>query len=191
MHDPQILAYLNRDPLKHIVQLKMLSAYPGDIKSFYITSGTSAGVLLLLPTKVSPFDAVAYPATEYVVLMAADTPAVTGLALEQIPVNRKLVFKLINRRDRAVIEQQYPLEHKATYISYTYDDNLQFIHSNDIVISDTLDTRLLPLFAENGYLRDELEPYFNSGKAMAFSKATATDRYGPVLFIGTMLISGR
>ena len=119
MHDPQILAYLNRDPLKHIVQLKMLSAYPGDIKSFYITSGTSAGVLLLLPTKVSPFDAVAYPATEYVVLMAADTPAVTGLALEQIPVNRKLVFKLINRCDKTVIEQQYPLEHKATYISYT------------------------------------------------------------------------
>ena len=176
-HNPQVLAYLNRDPLKHIVQLKMLSAYPGDIESFYLTSGSAAGVLLLLPTRVSAFDAATYPSTEYVVMIAADTPEVTGRALTQIPGNCGLIFKLINPRDRAVIERDYSLDHVASYFSYTCSDDLQFIHSSDIVVSDTLAMSLLPMFAENGYLRDELEYYFNSGSALTFSIAESD---GPV-----------
>ena len=78
--DRRVDEILRRDVLRYIVHLKMLRAYPGAIRCTYTEDGASVGVLLLLETDASPFDAKTYASTRYVVLPAA-TDGSTGVTV--------------------------------------------------------------------------------------------------------------
>lgn len=191
----EILAYLTQNTLKHIVHLKMLSVYPQHIESHYFTDGSAAGLLLLLPTSVTTYDAVTYPETQYVVLIAADTPSVTEQMLDYIPTTCNLVFKFIDSQDRAVIEKRYPLRRVTSFLSYTCSAQARFSHSKEVIISEQVDERLLPLYRQSGRKAEEIEGYFKSAQAISFavyehkkpvSVCLAYQNYGKIWEIGML-----
>lgn len=168
-HQTELLAFLNRDQFKHIVHLKMLLAYGTQIESHYITHRGSAGVLLLLPTAVSSYDKVTYPQTKYVVLMSADDPSVTQQMLDYVPTDCDLLFKFIAPQDRAVVETRFPLQRVTSFLSYTCPPTTPFNHAAEVIVSERINERLYPLYAQNGYMPDELQRHFSTGKALSFA----------------------
>jgi RimJ/RimL family protein N-acetyltransferase len=194
-HKPEILAYLSQNTLKHIVHLKMLSAYSQDIESHYFTDGSATGVLFLLPTIVTTYDALTYPETQYVVLIAADAPSITGQMLDYIPTTCNLIFKFIDPQDRAVIEDRYPLKRVTSFLSYTGSGQARFCHSKQVLISEQVDEKLLPIYRQSGYKAEAIKGYVKSGRAISFalyenkkpvSVCLAYQNYGQIWEIGML-----
>lgn len=164
-----IITFLNRDVLRNIVLLKMLHAYSKAIQSIYVENDSGAGVLLLLPTRVSAFDTQTYPSSEYVVFLSTTGPAVTQALLPHIPTRRNLVFKFLDPADRVVVERRFSLERKTAYLSFTSTPERQFCASNEVVISNQVDERCLDLFAKQGHEHETVRRYFASAWALAFA----------------------
>lgn len=161
------LAFLQRDTLRHIVHLKMLQAYPDAIRCFYHEQGTSVGILMLLETQASPFDARTYPSTRYVVLPTATDAESARALLAHVPADCDLVFKLIDEQTRDVAAERFPFDRQTAYVSYT-SGGRQFSRAPQVQVSDQLDEQCLALYAANGYSREEMEAYLARG---AFSLA--------------------
>jgi hypothetical protein len=160
--EQKVLAYLQRDVLRHIVHLKMLRACPDAIRCCYHGEGASAGVLMLLETQASPFDARTYPSTRYVVLPAATDVGSARALLAHVPADGDLVFKLIDGRTRDVVAERFALLRQTAYVSYT-SGGRRFSRAPQVRVSDQLDERCLSLYAANGYSRDEMEAYLRQG----------------------------
>lgn len=169
----KIWAYLNRDLLKHIVHLKMLTAHPEAIQPFYITDQItdqgSEGVLLLLEAQAFPYDARTYPSATYIVLATGDTPEIYQKMCELIPKDVGLVFKLVDDYAKDVFCQPFSLTWITAFLSFTAAENACFTLDEQVTISDQLDHRLLPLYAQNGYEADEVAGYFNQGQAISYA----------------------
>ena len=73
-HPPELIAYLQRDLLQHIVHLKVLATYGRHVQATMVQHGEDAGVLLVLPTSVTTYESVAYPLTKYVVYVGIRSP---------------------------------------------------------------------------------------------------------------------
>ncbi len=194
-HQAEILAYLNRNTLQHIVHLKMLAAYAPQIEAHYFAGGSARGVLLLLPTAASAYDAAAYPKTQYVVLIAADTPAITAQMPAYIPTTGNLIFKFTAAQDRAVLEKSRPLRRVTSFLSYTCAGPARFCQSKQVVISHQLEEKLLPLYQQSGYEAAEIAGYFKTGPAFSLavyeqhqpvSVGLAYQNYGRVWEIGLL-----
>jgi predicted GNAT family acetyltransferase len=165
--DQKVWAYLQRDVLRHIVHLKMLQAYPDAIRCCYHEQGASAGILMLLETQASPFDARTYPSTRYVALPTATDAESARALLAHVPADCDLVFKLIEEHTRGVVAERFPLERQTAYVSYT-SGGRRFSRAPQVRVSDQLDERCLAMYAANGYSTDEMEANFDRG---AFSLA--------------------
>ena len=168
-HQPEVTAYLLRDALKHIVHLKALSAYSQHIRSHYFSHGSSAGVLFLYPTRVTTYESVKYPETQYVVLISSDSPSITEQMLDHIPEDCNFLLKLMNPEDKAIVERKFPLKRVTSFLSYTHSPAVNFPGSERVTVSRELDEKLLPFYRANGYERDEVEGYFKSGSAISFA----------------------
>jgi GNAT superfamily N-acetyltransferase len=147
----QAITFLSRAPLRNIVLLKMLHAYPEAIRCYFAAEGSEAGVLLLLPTQASSFDRQAYPATEYVVLLTATGPEVGQRLLPHLPVGCNLVFKFMDRADRAVVETRFSLRRVTAFLSYTSRPASRFSPWPEVDISDRPEAACLALFETQGY----------------------------------------
>ncbi len=162
-HNPDIAAYLKRDTLKNIVHLKALAAYAHDVQAYHFANGLAAGVMFVLPTKVMAYEAVKYPATQYVILISTDDPDITEQMLPHIPPNCNLLFKFTNQHDRSVIGRNFPLQRVTSFISYTCPDQASFPASREVSVSAQPDEALLSMYRQNGYEREEVMGYFKCG----------------------------
>lgn len=162
------LTFLNRDPLKNIVPLKMLHAYGNTIRCYY-TDRPTAGVLLLLPTQASPFDRQTYPSSRFIVLLSTTDIAVTEALLPHVPKDCRLVFKLMDTHDRAAVEEQFHLRRITAYLSYTCPPTRQFARSPLVRLANTVDTKCQELYTTWGYSLEEVQPYFASEQALSFA----------------------
>jgi GNAT superfamily N-acetyltransferase len=165
----QALAFLRRDVLRNIVPLKMLTAYPDAIQAYYHGDAAAAGVLLLLPTRVSPFDRQTYPSTDYVAMLSASHPTIVRSLLAHIPNGCALVFKLIDSCVWEAIAQHFCLTRATAYISYTCAGGSRFTPSDEVAVSERVDERCFDLYAAQGYTRDEVRHFFSSGAALSFA----------------------
>jgi GNAT superfamily N-acetyltransferase len=163
----QATAFLRRDLLRNIVPLKLLHGHPQAIGCFYAEEQGSAGALLLLPTHVSPFDRATYPATDYVVLLAADGPAAGRALLDHIPADQRLVFKLPGDAERALVAQRFALRRTTAYISYSWVEGRQLSHWDDVAVAEQLDQRCLDLYEQQGHSRDSVQSIFAAGQALS------------------------
>lgn len=163
----QALAYLQTNLLRNIVALKMLKAFGSVIKSYYTEQGSSQGALLLLPTQAFSYDAQTYPDSDFVVLLSASDRAACERLLPQIPRDRKLVFKLIDRQDHAILAQQLPLQRTRAFFSYTSRPGSQFMPAAEVVVSAEVDERCYALYAQQNYSRAEIDGYFAQGDALS------------------------
>jgi GNAT superfamily N-acetyltransferase len=163
----EVVAYLKTDPFKYIVHLKMIDAYREHIIWHADQVGDQIGVMLLLPTKVSPFDAKTYPTSDWVVLLAASNPAVADQLVQHLPCQSNLIFKLVDDLSKAAVFRLFPAKRITAFISYTTHGDV-FLADPDVVVSTELDERLLPCYQANGYTLPELLHFFRQG-ALSFS----------------------
>jgi GNAT superfamily N-acetyltransferase len=159
--------YLKRDPLKHIIHLKTLNTYPHDVETFYAACGEAQGVLLLLPTVISPYDLQTYPASHYLVLPAADDLAVSRQLLDHVPSHVPLVFKFIDTVIESAARERFNLERVGAFHSYTSVPGATYQAGEDVVVSPRLDTRLLPLYSYNGYDPVFVQSHFAARRAFS------------------------
>jgi RimJ/RimL family protein N-acetyltransferase len=160
-----VLEVLRRDPLKNVVLLKLLNAAPGNSIVHQFVRGNDAATLLLVDHRVSRFDREAYPAARASVIISSDRPELTREVLTFAPRGQPLIFKLANEADRLVVAEEFSLERRTAYFSYT---------STGIVVNDPrVKVRLsaaeapLHLFAAQGHSARWLAPLMRSGRAFA------------------------
>ena len=156
------MAFLKTDALKYIVHLKMVEAYAEHIVCHYEQDGKQKGVLLLLPTRVNPFDTKTYPGSEFVVLLAATDQAILQRIIQSIPMRTNLVFKLVDDLTKRIVLQHFPSQRVTAFVSYTTQEAR--FHSHPAVMTcPALDERILPFYQANGYTLQEMQTYFQQG----------------------------
>lgn len=163
------IAFLNQNPLKNIVLLKMLQAYGSVSQCHYVEQATTAGVLLLLPTQAFAFDRYTYPSTEYVVLLSTTGAAATEQLLPFIPTTCNLVFKLIDQHDQQVLDQTFKLSRVTAYLSYTAPANGEFPIADDVHVSTSLDAACLAIYVAQGHAAADVQQFFATQQAIAFT----------------------
>ena len=73
----EIVAALERDPLRNIVLLKHLEAFPDSTRLFRESGPRGAATMVLLDTEASPFDRQTYPETAFAALISSDCPSIS------------------------------------------------------------------------------------------------------------------
>lgn len=168
-----IIAFLQRNALRNIVPLKMLTAHPDVIETHYHEDGAEAAALLLFPTSAFAYDRATYGALDLVVILVATTPAAAAALLPFIPQRKKLIFKLMDGAIRDLLAESFALQRVTAFLSFTATALDAFAPHPAIVVADQVDERLYPLFAQQGYSVDELQRYFAGGQARTFARYEA------------------
>ncbi|CQR56076.1 GNAT family N-acetyltransferase [Paenibacillus riograndensis] len=158
-----IMEKLRRNPLKNITLLKMLTAYHQVMDSYLIQQKDNWGILLLLPADAFGYDLRTYPDADTIVLMDYNSLEVLPALIERLPKNTRLVFKLQEEPSILGLSELYPLHKVRRFYSYSAKPGMIFTSDGDTVLSEQLDERLLPLWAANGYSREEIMHYFEAG----------------------------
>lgn len=167
-NDTHILNYLNQNPFRHIVLLKMRQAYPHAITQHWLDDAKGQGVLMLLESRASSYDAKTYPHTRYVVLMSSSNDWAAQTLVGLVPRHESLVFKLNSERDYAAVAAHFSLKRTTSVTSFTQigpAPTHPIKHADSLRLSQTLDEACLPLFAQQGYDADEMRGYFSQGNA--------------------------
>lgn len=165
----QLLTFLRSDRLRNIVPLKMLAAHRAAIQSYFQCEGNAAGALLLFPTSTFAYDQQTYSDRDLVVLIVADTAAVVAALLAQLPSNQKFVFKLSSEQVRECVAQHFPLSRARAFISYTAAPGATHLYHSEVIMTDRVDERLYPLYADHGHTPTMIDEYFADGEAHAFT----------------------
>lgn len=165
----EAIAFLKRDPLRNIVPLKMLTAYPSAIETHYHAAGDEAAALLLFPTNAFAYDRATYADLDLVVILAATTRRAAAALLPRIPTHKKLIFKLMDEEVRQFLAEALPLQRVTAFLSYTANDRQRFGAHPDVMVADQVEDRLYPLFANQGHDAAELNRYFAGGQARTFT----------------------
>lgn len=163
------IAFLKCDPLRNIVPLKMLTAYPTAIETHYYEAGSAAAALLLFPTSAFAYDRATYPDLDLVVLLAATTLDAAATLLPLIPSQQNLIFKLMDAGVYNLLAEHFALQRVTAFLSYTATQSDAFMPNADVAVADQVDERLVPYFAEQGHDQAELSRYFAGGQARAFT----------------------
>ena len=189
----QIFDYLNQDPLRNIVLLKMLATEERGVEMNYFENGRSAGVLMVLPSDHFTYDAQTYPDVDYIVIISADAPDVIAEMLPYIPRDKDIIFKLFTDDAFDVLSQHLELDRQRGFISFSCAADAHFEKRPDVTLFNELDERLLPYFVENGYTEAEVTQWFAEQKAIGFailqgeqakSVGMAYQNYGNIWEIG-------
>lgn len=165
----EAIAFLKRNPLRNIVPLKMLTAYPAVIETRYQATGNEAAALLLFPTTAFAYDRATYPDLDLVVILAATTAEAAATLLPSIPAHKRLIFKLMDSTVRDLLAAHFALQRVTAFLSYTASAIDQFAPHPAVVTTNQVDDRLYPHFAAQGHDADELNRYFADGQARAFT----------------------
>lgn len=170
-----VIAFLQRDALRNIVPLKMLTAHPDVIETHYHEAGPDAAALLLFPTNAFAYDRATYGDLDLVVILVATTPAAAKALAPLIPRHKTLICKLMDSATRELLAESFALQRVTAFLSFTATALDRFPPHPAVVVADQVDERLYPLFAQQGYSVDELERYFAGGQARTFACYEAGD----------------
>lgn len=165
----KVIAFLKQDPLRNIVPLKMLTAYPTAIETHYHAAGDGAAALLLFPTSAFAYDRATYADLDLVVILAATTTEAANGLLPQIPMQKRLIFKLMASDVRDLLAVHFALQRVTEVLSYTSSAVDRFAPHPSVLTTTQVDERLYPHFAAQGHDADELGRYFAGGEARAFT----------------------
>jgi RimJ/RimL family protein N-acetyltransferase len=161
----QILATLAQDPLRNIVLLKHLEAFPDNIRIHHLSDGARSATLVLLETAASPYDRATYRATDYAALIASDDPSLTSRLLDAVPDNVGVVFKVARASDGNAIASRFAVRQTAEFWSFTSEAS--FVRDAGVHLTRAPGDAALDLFAAQGHARSWLEPLLDTGSAFA------------------------
>ncbi|MFN8439201.1 MAG: GNAT family N-acetyltransferase [Caldilineaceae bacterium] len=166
---PAILNFLERDVFKNIVLLKMLHAYGDYMEQHFMQTAEGTGLLLLLPTQVSYYDATTYPQTKYVVLFSTDNLEATQTLFDHIPTDCNLIFKLMDEAVKGKLASIFPLQRVTSFLSYTSRPESCFVPDPEVHITHTVDEASLTMYESQGHPRATVQRQFADGEAIHFS----------------------
>lgn len=160
---------LARDPLRNIVLLKHLQAYPGHTRLHHVADGARHGFLVLLEAGVTSWDRAAYPAAAFIVLVSSDGPDLTRALLDHVPRGIGLVFKLNGEPDRAAVAQAFALERRMRILSFTAPpgDLADLVADPDIRVGADPGAAAFAIFAAQDHARSWLASMLADGRAFA------------------------
>jgi GNAT superfamily N-acetyltransferase len=155
---------LEREPLRNIVLLKHLEAFPDHTTVHRVERDGSAATMVLLEVTASAYDARTYPAARYAALITSDGPELTRDLIDAVPRREGIVFKLSSDADRDVVASTFPSLQRTTAV-------LSFTGGSDFTRDDAVRTTATPsdatfdCFESQKHGRDWLEPLLRSGRA--------------------------
>jgi ribosomal protein S18 acetylase RimI-like enzyme len=182
---------LAREPLRHIVLLKHLLAYPRHVTAHRVAGAKGAATLIVLDTSVSSYDRQAYPRAAVAALVSSDHPELTASLLSAVPRGVGIVFKLSRDADLAPIEAQFAVERRTAFVSFTSAGTSAL--AIGVAVTSTPGDAAFRLFASQDHDRAWLEPLLRSGKAFACvlerdgdaqAACFAFENHGPVWEVG-------
>ena len=182
---------LARDPLRNIVLLKQLLAFPEHVEVHRASGAGGAATLVSLQTSASPYDREAYPAASVAAFITSDRPALTASLMPHVPRGVGVVFKLDREADVPAIEAHFPLARRTAFVSFTSANGAD--RNAGVDVTTDPDDTAFELFTTQGHDRAWLEPLLSSGKAFACvlrsggatrSACIAYENYGPVWEVG-------
>jgi GNAT superfamily N-acetyltransferase len=190
-----IVDELARDPLRHIVLLKQLLAYPEHARIYRVSGRQGVATLVVLDTSVSPYDRQAYPKAAVAAFVSSDHLELTALLMAHVPRGVGIVFKLSRDADLAAVEAHFTVTRRTAFVSFTSAGTSAgaFAPVPGVGITATPNDATFRLFETQGHDRAWLEPLLRSDKAFACvlkpdgeiqSACFAFENYGPVWEIG-------
>jgi GNAT superfamily N-acetyltransferase len=182
---------LAREPLRHVVLLKQLLAYPEHVKVHRVSDAKGAATLVALDTSVSAYDRHAYPEAALAVFISSDHPDLTSLLLPHVPRGVGIVFKLASEADVAPVRAHFPVMRRTAFVSFTAAGAIE--PDAGVRVTVAPGDAAFRLFAEQDHDRAWLEPLLHGGKAFTcvlehdgetLSACFAFENYGPVWEVG-------
>jgi GNAT superfamily N-acetyltransferase len=167
-------AFLQRDPLRHVVLQKLLRAHAAVADVRYTTVDGHPAALILIPTIASAWDTANYPATDTIALLAADQAIAADRLLAELPVAR-YVFKVAGALERNAVLRRLPAQRTTAFISYTTGTNTRTIRHAHVVVTDAPNRQILAIFAGHGHAPDSLWQACRSGEGLVFTSAVDGD----------------
>ncbi|HEV2546934.1 MAG TPA: GNAT family N-acetyltransferase [Stellaceae bacterium] len=165
---------LARDPLRHVVLLKHLLAYPEHVTVHRVANAMGAATLVVLEASVSPFDRETYPRAAIAAFISSDHPALSASLLAHVPRGVGIVFKLSRDADLAPVQAQFAVERRTTFVSFTSAGSLE--RAAGVRVTTEPDDATLHLFETQGHDRSWLRPLFRRGTAFACILERGGDR---------------
>ncbi len=156
---------LARAPLRHVVLLKQLLAYPDHVTVHRLADARGAATLVALDTAASAYDRQAYPGAMIAAFIDSDHPDLTAALLTQLPRNACIVFKLSSDADLAPVAARFEVARRTAFISFTASG--QVLPAPDVLLTSAPDDAAFDLFETQGHDRAWLAPLLASGKAFA------------------------
>lgn len=190
---------LAQDPLRHIVLLKQLLAYPEHVRVHRVAGPEGAATLVVLDTSASSYDRQAYPRAALAAFIASDHPDLTAALLSHLPASdvrqgAGIVFKLSSDSDLAPVEARFPVVRRTAFISFTASGAVT--PATGVDITSAPGDEAFQLFETQGHDRAWLKPLLRSGKAFACvarhdgetrAACIAFENYGPVWEVGGLV----
>lgn len=189
-----IVASLAEEPLRHVVLLKQLAAYPEHVTVSRVTGPEGAATLVALDTSVSPYDRATYPRAAVVAFVSSDHPTLTAALMPRVPRDVGIVFKLSNEADLAPIASRFAVARRTSFVSFT--SPAPIVPSSDVRVTTAPGDAAFRLFDVQGHDRAWLNALLQDGKAFVcmlehddalLSACFVFENYGPVWEIGGVL----
>lgn len=186
-----LIGELAREPLRHIVLLKHLLAFPEHVDIHRVAGPQGAATLVALDTAASAYDRQIYPKAAIAAFIASDHPDLTTALLPAVPRGVGIVFKLSREADLAPVAAQFEVLRRTAFVSFT--SARAFAPAPGVRITSTPSDAMFRLFETQDHDRSWLEPLLRSGKAFAcvlerdgdpLSACFAFENHGPVWEVG-------
>lgn len=156
-------ALLEKEPLKHLVTLKMLRSHSKHMRLRLINSADQWSLLSLLPVERSEWDRKTYPDADQIVCIDGNSDAFKAAHLDSLPRGR-LIFKTGDQTLKAMLSTMPGIEKTMAFISFTTPGGWLPPEGRSLVdASETLDPDACAMFQKNGYDEEELKRYFANG----------------------------
>jgi GNAT superfamily N-acetyltransferase len=182
---------LSSEPLRHIVLLKQLLAYPDHVKVHHASGAAGTAMLVALDVSASAYDRQTYPGAAIAAFVSSDDPELTASLLLNLPRDVGIVFKLSREADLAPVAALFPVDRRTSFVSFTSSG--RYRPDPGIRVTSEPGDSAFRLFAEQGHERSWLEPMLSAGSAFACvadddgetrSACIAFENYGPVWEVG-------
>ncbi|QQS12743.1 MAG: GNAT family N-acetyltransferase [Rhodospirillales bacterium] len=159
-----VAAALEREPLRNIVLLKHLEAFPDHTTAHRVERDGRAATLVLLEVAASAYDRRTYPSARHAALISSDHPDLTRALLGAIPRGDGVVFKLTSDADRAAVDAEFsPLRRTTAVLSFTAASPYAPDARARVTTEPT--EAMYAIFESQKHDRDWLEPLLRSGRA--------------------------
>ncbi len=159
-----IVEALEREPLRNIVLLKHLEAFPEHTTVHRVERHGAAATMVLLEVAASAYDRRTYPTARYAALISSDGAALTRELIQSVPRQVGVVFKLTSDADRDAVAHDFPrLQRTTAVLSFT--GGTGFARDDSVRIVTAPSEAVFAYFGSQKHGRDWLEPLLRSNRA--------------------------